>query len=191
VGNKNNKAKQTALIFDTETTGLVYNHVIKIDRQPEVIEFYGQVVSLSTGKVYDKYHTLVCPKKFPMDDYTIKATKTKLTNEMLKDAPIFKDVANEIRNFFEESSMIIAHNLSFDMEMIDLEYERLKGQLINWPLKRICTVEATLFLKGKRLTLTDLHTLLFGDVFENAHRAETDVAALTRCVVELHRRDLI
>ena len=42
-----------AFIFDTETTGLVKNRTIKLDDQPEVIEFYGALVDLSKkgGKI--------------------------------------------------------------------------------------------------------------------------------------------
>jgi DNA polymerase III epsilon subunit-like protein len=184
------KSKQLALVFDTETTGLVNNRIIKIDRQAEVIEFYGNLIDLGSGKVHKIYHTLIRPSKFPMSDYIIKSTHTKLTNEMLQDAPIFNEVSNLIRNLIEEAPMVISHNLSFDMEIVDIEFERLKGQL-NWPIRRVCTVEATLYLNGFRLNLTKLHSLLFKEEFENAHRAESDVMALNRCAVELYKRDLI
>ena len=185
------KLKQLAFVFDTETTGLVNNRIIKINRQAEVIEFYGNLIDLSSGKINKVYHTLIRPTvEFPMSDYTIKTTHTKLTNKMLEDAPTFNKVADDIREFIEAAPMIIAHNLSFDMEIVDIEFERLKGQL-NWPLRRVCTVEATLFLNGFRLSLTKLHQLLFGEEFENAHRAGSDVTALNRCAVELYRRDLI
>lgn len=184
------KPKQYALTFDTETTGLISNRIIKIDRQAEVIEFYASRIDLSTGKVNKIYNTLIRPTHFPMNDYVLKTTHTKITNEMLKDAPTFKEVSNDILNVIENSPMIVAHNLSFDMEIIDIEFERL-NQKVKWPMRRVCTVEATMYLKGFRLSLTKLHSLLFNEEFENAHRAESDVLALSRCAVELYKRDLI
>lgn len=184
------KPKQYALTFDTETTGLVSNRIIKIDRQAEVIEFYGNIIDLNTGKVNKIYQSLIKPTHFPMSDYVLKTTHTKITNEMLKDAPTFKQISDKINALIEVSPMIIAHNLSFDMEIIDIEFERL-GIKLNWPLRRVCTVEATMYLKGFRLSLTKLHSLLFNEEFENAHRAESDVLALSRCAVELYKRDLI
>jgi len=185
------KAAPLALIWDTETTGLISNHTMKLDRQAEIIEFYGNVVNLKNGKVAHEYHTLIQPIKYPMDDYTIKTTKTKITNEMLKDAPQFNKVADSIKDLIESSPMIISHNLSFDMEITDIEFERLKAT-VNWPKHRVCTVEATLYMKGFRLNLMNLHKHLFnGEEFENAHRAKTDVDALTRCCVELYKRGVI
>jgi DNA polymerase-3 subunit epsilon len=185
-------ARPLAFPFDTETTGLVHNRSVKLDRQPEIIEFYGCMLDLKSGKVKSEYHTLIRPTvEFPMSAYTIKVTKTKLSNEMLADAPTFKEVADDIRKHLEKAPMIIAHNLSFDMEMVEIEFERL-GQTINWPINRVCTVEQTVHMRGHRLNLTKLHQLLFKDEgFEDAHRAKADVGALSRISVELHKRGMI
>ena len=75
------------------------------------------------------------------------------------------------------------------MEMLDLEADRI-GTKIVWP-KGICTVEATIHLIGRRMTLSELYQHLFGDSFAGAHRARRDVEALVRCCVELKKRDLV
>ena len=56
-----------------------------------------------------------------------------------------------------------------------------------WP-RLCCTVENTEWLHGHRLSLSALHEELFGEPFSGAHRARTDVAALTRCYLELVKR---
>jgi DNA polymerase III alpha subunit (gram-positive type) len=81
---------------------------------------------------------------------------------------------------------VIAHNASFDQEAINIEANRL-GRIIKWPTCR-CSVEQTIHLKGKRLTLGALHEHLFGARFDDAHRARADVMALVRCCCELHKR---
>jgi DNA polymerase-3 subunit epsilon len=172
-----------ALIFDTETTNLISNHSMKLDQQPSIVEFCGWVVDLATGNVEGELDLLIKPP----NGVTEETTKiTGLTDEMLKDEPTFAEQAYDIKNFIEGREAVIAHNLSFDAEMIDLEFERL-GQKITWP-RKICSVEQSLHLKGFRLKLSDLHELLFGEKFEGAHRARVDVKALTRCCVELFKR---
>ena len=171
-----------AFIFDTETSGLIDNHSIPLDKQPEIIEFYGTTVDLDSGKMHNELDLLIKPRRpVPAEITRI----TGLTDEDLKGAPPFADVAMSVRTALEGAPRVIAHNLSFDQEMVDTEYERL-GQTITWP-RRICTVEQTLHRSGFRLSLTALHELLFQETFPSAHRAKADVMALVRVCVELRR----
>lgn len=172
------------LAFDTETTGLVSNHTMKLDKQPEVIEFYGCLVDLSSGEILDELEQLIRPSK----DITEEITRiTSIDDAMVADSPAFAQVQESIKTFIEEAPAVLAHNLSFDMEVLDLEMERL-NRSISWPKMRICTVEQTVHLKGFRLSLSGLHDHLFNETFPEAHRAKNDVIAMVRCAVELHKR---
>lgn len=178
-----------ALVLDTETTGLVHNHSIALELQPEVIEFYACLADLKRRRIEWEREWLIKPKAYPMTAEVMAETKTRLDNEMLSDALHFKDVAQQIKKLIEGAPAIIAHNASFDKEMIDIEYERL-GVKLKWP-RLICTVEQTVHMKGYRLTLTDLHTTLFKQGFPEAHRAKPDVQALVRCCYELFKRGML
>jgi DNA polymerase III epsilon subunit family exonuclease len=170
------------MIFDTETTGLIDNSVTQIDLLPEIIEFYG-----CRGRADAELDLLIKPaKRLPQ----IITKITGLEDEDLVDKPCFAEVADEIRAFIEGSDEIVAHNASFDMEIVDIEFRRL-GQTITWPKKIVCTVEQTVHLKGRRMSLTNLYEYLFGEAFPDAHRARHDVAALTRCYDELILREEI
>jgi DNA polymerase III subunit epsilon len=182
-----------AVVFDTETTGLIQNHSIKIDNQAEVIEFYAAKVNLKTGKVMKELDTLIKPSRLLSDKPELGSKKTitqitGITNAMLSDAKPFADHADEIEKILKSAEFVIAHNVSFDKEMIDIELERLKRK-IKWP-RAICTVEATAHIKGGRMSLTKLHEYLFGEGFD-AHRAKSDVVALIRCACELYKREMI
>lgn len=172
------------LIFDTETSGLISNRSLRLNQQPSVIDFYGAVVDLATGEIGGEFETLLRPPSAISEDIT---RITGLRNEDLETASPFSAHAETIKRLVEGSEAIIAHNLSFDREMLDIEFERL-GQTLQWPAINICTVEATVHLTGLRLTLSALHYLLFGTSFSGAHRARHDVAALIRCAIELHKR---
>ena len=174
------------LVFDTETTGLVANHTVRMAKQPEIIEFAAVMINPGSGEVVEEFETLIRPK-YPLEERIIKITG--LTDDALRAAPWFSQMANKIQTMIEDSNAIVAHNASFDCEMLDLEFERLK-QTVEWPLK-ICTVEQTVHIKGHRMTLGMLHAHLFGLQHVDAHRAMADVKALARCVVEMMRKEMI
>src|SRR4051812_6189340 len=120
-----------AAIFDTETTGLIQNHTIKIDQQSEVIEFYGAHVDLATGEILQELDQLIKPR-VPLSDVPPFGSKktiskiTGITNEMLANCPAFSVMADQIELLLCSAPIVISHNVSFDMEMIDLEFERLQ-----------------------------------------------------------------
>lgn len=172
-----------ALIIDTETTDLIFNHSIKLVSQPEMIEYFGALTDLATGERKGEYETLIKPDK----PISAKITEiTSIDDEMVALAPSFAMVADAIRANIEGAPVVIAHNASFDVEMINIEFERL-GQKIAWP-RTICTVEATIHLKGFRLKLGGLYDHLFGETFKDAHRARPDAEALERICIELFAR---
>lgn len=171
---------------------MIANHSKKLPEQPSIIEFYGCLVDLETGAfVCDPLNLLIKPPR-PLSDIPPLGEKrtvtqiTGITNAMLEGAPPFRDCAEQIKSFILQAQLIAAHNLSYDMEMIDIEYERL-NQKLAWP-RGICTVEQTVHLKGVRLSLSALHEYLFSEKFIDAHRAEADTKALVRCLRELYRR---
>lgn len=176
-----------AFIFDTETSGLTDTRRIPLDKQPEIIELYAAVTDLASGDKLAEVERMIKPRKAISDEIT---RITGITNDDLKDALPFSAHASDIEDALARCDAVIAHNLSFDMEMVDIEFERL-GQKVAWPARRICTVEQTMHLKGHRLGLMALHELLFKEPFPKAHRARNDVDALIRCVKELlHRGEL-
>lgn len=174
------------LIFDTETTGLIDNTLKPLDKQPHVIEFYGMLVDRDTFEIKCDLDLLIKP---PVT-ITPEITKiTTITNEMVADAPVMSEVCTQILDIMGRADRWVAHNLAYDLQIMKFEAQRL-GKTLTIP-SLLCTVEQTEFLKGHRLSLSDLHEYLFGETFKGAHRAKVDVQALYRCYVELRKRDLI
>lgn len=174
------------LVFDTETTGLIENMTTRVDHQPEIIEFCGITLDKKFKQV-DIYDKLIKPT------IRITAEITRLngiTNEMVDAAPTFAKIAPEIRDLIERSDVVVAHNAAFDRDMINIEMKRLGVTNIAWP-PIICTVEATLHIKGYRMTLAALHEYLFKKPFEGAHRAKADVDALVRIVTKMRKDKMI
>ena len=173
-------------IFDTETTALLPVSIASDSLQPRLIEFYGCVVG-DDDAILEEYEALVYPGH-PLSEETTKITG--LTDADLVAAPGFDRVADNIDSIIASCDMVVAHNLSYDMGVLDVEFGRL-GRTVRWPSLKLCTVEQTVYLKGVRLSLSNLHEFLFSEKFEGAHRARVDVQALVKCFCHLRREDLI
>lgn len=192
------------IIFDTETTGLLKTKSSDIHDQPQIIEYYGMRVVHRADGVIEKigeFETYFKPAK-PFDEAIITKI-TGISNAMVKDAPSFFDKHKELLEFYKGAHRMVAHNCAFDDAMVKNEFLRLAtDELITvdefnsaieqiQEMKRLCTVQKTMFFQQRRLTLTNLHQELFGVPFEGAHRARHDVEALFRCYEELCKRGII
>lgn len=173
-------------VFDTETTNLIHNSLQPLHKQPKIIEFFALSLDDEQGfKEVGTHHAFFNPG-VPLLPEVVKITG--LTDEKLSDKPKFSDAgADAIEKFIGASDVLVAHNISYDMDVCRFEFKRL-GRRIKFPVRRVCTVEATESMKGFRLNLTALHMELFGEAFESAHSAEHDVRATARCYVELIKR---
>jgi DNA polymerase-3 subunit epsilon len=102
------------IIFDTETTGLDA-------REDRIIEIGGIELKdhFPTGRTL---HLFINPdgKKVHPDALAVHG----ITDAFLVDKPVFANVVEEIRAFFE-GAIWIAHNASFDMGFINTEFSRL------------------------------------------------------------------
>lgn len=183
-----------ALVFDTETTGLISSRMVQPEQLPEVIEFYGAMVDFAkTGKyqLLSELNLLIKPARMIQEHKVGKQNITKITgitNAMLAEAPTFSKVAARIFLAIEKAPLVIAHNAHYDVEVLDIEAERLNYK-IAWPAV-LCTVEATAYMRGDRLKLVELHEMLFKQKF-TAHRAKEDTTALIRCCATLHKQGVI
>lgn len=177
-----------AFVFDTETTGLIRNRLIPLDDQPEIIEFYGCLVEFGPKgyKVKSEVERMFRPSK-PITEEITKITG--ITNEMVQHCGVFRQFGPTLKKIIEGAPLVIAHNASFDKEMVEIEMQRLDIK-IKWP-RIICTVEQTIGMKGYRLNLSRLHEMLFNEKFSGAHRAREDVQALVKCCSELSKKGIL
>lgn len=171
-------------IFDTETTGLVKSSLIEDMHQPRIVEFYGALVG-DFGHVHrDLGFRCKPPKGVVWQKDAIDATG--IDQEAVKDEQPFSHYAPQVLSMIAEAQGMVAHNLAFDFYVVAKELERC-GMSAQWPIQRICTVRETEWIKGYRLSLSNLHEHLFGEKFEGAHAAKVDVTALIRCFAELQK----
>lgn len=125
-------------------------------------------------RVIDQYETLINPRQeIP---YFIQ-TMTGITNEMVADAPVFEDVAEEIYEILKDK-VFIAHNVNFDYSFLKHQLQECGYAL---DAKKLCTVRLT------RKVFTELPSYSLGNIcrvlqiqIENRHRAAGDAWATVR-----------
>lgn len=180
------------VVFDTETTGLIKPNVMELKDQPEIIELYMSKWIYRNDKTFEflgEINTFLKPNGVVSDLIT---KITGITPMMVDKAPTFEQVFTQLQDFHVGVNAWVAHNCAFDTAMMANEISRI-GKIVHFPFppRKICTVQSSMVIEQRRLTLTNLHKELFGVPFEGAHRAKDDVMALTRCFKELVNRGMI
>lgn len=181
------------VLFDTETTSLVQNTAMSLNKQARVIELFALTVEQKGEGEKAKFKELSRYNQMFNIDRPIPEEAAKITG--ISDAdlvgkPPFREMAGEIALMMQNADRVVAHNLSYDITVIDFEMARCNRSLVFWP-EKVCTVEATEYFHGYRLSLSALYKELFDEGFTDAHRAENDVMAMYRCYQELVRRRVI
>ena len=117
------------------------------------------------------YHQLINPKK-KIQLFVEKLTG--LNNFMLKDKPVFEEIAAEIYDFTKDS-VFVAHNVNFDFRVLRNEFSNI-GKKFNRDL--LCTIELS------RQVLPDMKSYSLGKLvsnlgikIKNRHRADGDAKA--------------
>lgn len=168
-----------AVVFDTETTGLLLHPSASLDLQPRVIEIGGVIIE-ADGTEVAAFSQLVNPSR------RLEAIITKitgLTDEDLADAPKADAVLPDFQAFLDKAQIVFAHNLPFDLTIMNLEALRACRKL-DWPIHRFCTVAEHEPIWGRRAKLTELYEWSTGKKLAQTHRAVDDCRALAEVIVK-------
>ena len=173
------------VLFDTETTGLLQPIDAPMESQPKITELYMVKVNQDFN-LLGEYNQMFNVGE-PLTEEVIRITG--ITDADLKDKPAFKEQIPFVREFLKNVDLLVAHNLAFDLGMLDVEFKRAEKEFPRMP-HNCCTVLSTMGMTGHRLSLSRLHWMLFQKQF-SAHRAKDDVFALVRCFHELTEKGVI
>ncbi len=185
------------IIFDTETTGLPLDYnapVSDSDNWPRMVQLAWEIHGIS-GELLGVEDHMIKP-----EGYTIPFSAEKIhgisTEKALKEGHDLSYVLGRFNEALEKSTVIIGHNIDFDLKIIGAEYYRTGIENKLSQLRSVCTKETTTDYcaipggkggKFKWPTLAELYNKLFNEDFDEAHHAAADVAATARCFLELVR----
>ena len=133
------------------------------------------------GNIVDKFHSL-CNPEIPIPRFV--ASLTGISNDMVRDAPLFADVAPKWLDFVSDS-VLVAHNAPFDTSFLNHEISRVYPghRMVN---PHLCTVRlsrrAMPGLSNHRLETIASH---FSIPIASRHRAGSDALATAEIFILL------
>ncbi|MHC2621515.1 DNA polymerase-3 subunit epsilon [Bradyrhizobium huanghuaihaiense] len=154
--------EQDYVVVDIETTGSWSNG----DRITEI-----GAVKVRNHCVVDEWHSLLNPQR-AIPGKVVQLTG--ITNEMVRDAPLFAEVADRFMEFMGDG-IFVAHNVSFDYGFIAYEFERI-GRRFKFPKLCTCAGMRRRYPGHKSYGLGKLCEI-YGIALENHHRALCDARA--------------
>lgn len=158
--------KKPLIVFDLETTGLdvVKDRIIQIS-----------YIKVTPDGKEKQGNILINPERsIPKEVVDL----TGITNEMVKDAPTFKEKAAELKAEFTGCDFCGYNSNHFDVPMLDEEFYRA-GMPFDFSDCRLIDAQ-TIFMKEEKRNLAAAYKFYTGRRMEDdfrAHRADQDTAA--------------
>ena len=156
----------TYVVFDVETTGLsaVNNSLIQIAAS-----------KMHKGNIVAEFDEFIDPGH-PLSQFTTELTG--ITDEHVRGSKPLEQVLREFQDFCQ-GSILVAHNATFDVGFMDVNYERAGLPTISQPVIDTLEFARNLYPDYKRHGLGPL-TKRFGVALEHHHMANYDAEATGR-----------
>lgn len=213
--------KKMALVFDVETSGLIPKKmpndgsITPIDVYPYILQIAYVVYDIEKQCIVKKYNEYIRPPSSVFINAKITEI-TGITREICDSKGV--DITSALTEFYHDytpNTYIVAHNISFDQTIIEIEIHRnneiLKQngidalRLFNSLYNKINNIELYCTMKiGKNICnitveradgktgnykkfpkLSELHEKLFGTVPDNMHDAYVDTMACLKCFLQM------
>lgn len=187
------------LFFDTETTGLPMRWsapATEVQNWPRLVQL-AWILFDKDGAELEARDLIVKPAGFTIPK-SVSDIHGITTERAASEGVLITQALDEFLSTFAKSQVLVAHNMSFDENVLVAELiranknERLAG------ISKICTKESsTDYCKipgsfgYKWPTLHELHFTLFGEGFDEMHRAAADARICAKCFFELKRLGII
>lgn len=158
---------------------------LKLERPIAFIDLETTGINISTDKIVELAIVKILPdgtrqvkRKLINPQMPIPKSSTDIhgiTDEMVKDAPVFKQVANEIKQFLDNCDMGGYNSNRFDVPMLIEEFLRI-GIDFSVEGRKMVDVQKVFHLMEQR-TLGAAYKFYCSKTLEGAHSAEVDATA--------------
>jgi len=193
------------LFIDTETTGFVDERMpLNHENQPWLVSLSAELCH-DTGRVQQSFSVLVYNPGVPIP---AKATEVHgiTTDKAMKYGVKAATALGLLRHLALRADLVVAHNIRFDIMVIEVALVRAKDRMPPWDMSeitRFCTMEASAPIvnlpptermkaaglsKPKAPKLEEAYRFFFDEDLADAHTSMADVAACRRIYFELERR---
>ena len=192
------------LVFDTETTGLPTERnaaLIATHKWPYIVQLSYLIYDTEKNEILETVDNII---KLPYGYKLSQESQNihRITNEMVQEKGVY--IEEELIKFNEkllEVDLIVAHNITFDKNMIIVECIRNKiiNNFTNNGLKKseFCTMLNSIELckivrhykNGneyyKYPKLMELHEYLFNTIPDGLHNSMVDILVCLRCYIKM------
>lgn len=196
--------EQLYLFFDTETTGIPndYNAPSEdTNNWPRLVQI-AWLITRKNGDIYKELQSrIISPEGFRIPQSSINIhgiTQEKAVEDGENLCDVLYDFVNDVD---DNDVILVGHNIYFDIHVVTAEL--IRNDMIDEKetlekINKICTMKkSTDFCKISGLygykypKLQQLYYKLFGENFDNAHDAGSDIEATRKCFFELKRRGIL
>ncbi|MCQ2206917.1 MAG: 3'-5' exonuclease [Paludibacteraceae bacterium] len=186
------------LFFDTETTGLPRNYNAPssdTENWPRMVQI-SWIITDENGEEIKREDHIIKP-----EGYTIPTQASNIhritTQRALKEGHPLKDVLDSFLTDVDNAQHLVCHNASFDKKIVGAElirsfgYDDLQKRTFRCTMRESTNFCRLPFQRGgwgnayKVPRLQELHNILFGCEFEDAHNSMSDVQATVKCFWKL------
>jgi DNA polymerase-3 subunit epsilon len=188
------------LVFDTETTGLpIWTEPSDDPKQPHIVDLACSLFD-ATGLEVDRFDTIINPGvEIPAEVAALHGITTEIAQEQGIEPRIALDAFLAL---VDRASLLVGHNVSFDIRMVRILSARLTGEKWDAPHPHYCTMRRTTnickILKArprchndwKWPNLGEAVRHFFGEDHVGAHRARADCDASARIFFHLKEQGL-
>lgn len=173
------------LVFDIETTGLVFGDRNNLENYPRIVQLCWFLFD-EKHKLIDFYDTYIKQNKpIPVESIKIHHITTEIAN---KQGEPLKDVLERFINVANKARIFVAHNVSFDLPIINAELCRLNMDTNALYKFTFCTMKASIkycnLYHSKFPSLEELVGKCFFNksiTIKDGHDAQTDARFTAKC----------
>lgn len=159
--------------------------MLQLTKPLAVIDLETTGINLSTDRIIEIAIVKIMPdgsrlvkRKLLNPEMPIPASSTEIhgiTDEMVKDAPTFRQVANEVRQFIDNADLAGYNSNRFDIPLLVEEFLRVSLDL-DMKVRKLLDVQKIFHTLEPR-TLSAAYKFYCNSILENAHSAEVDATA--------------
>ena len=159
--------------------------MLQLTKPLAVIDIEATGMNLSTDRIIEIAIVKIMPdgrktvkRKLVNPEMPIPPAVTEIhgiTDEMVKDAPVFRQVANEIRQFIDVADLAGYNSNRFDIPMLVEEFLRISLEF-DMKNRRLLDVQK-IFHQMEQRTLAAAYKFYCNGMLDNAHSAEADAVA--------------
>jgi len=195
-----NTIMSCTLFIDTETSGLPITPGFNQYYDPELVDYYAnsRLVELAYI-IYDQNTSIVKKKEFILKPDGFNVSNSHIhgitEKEIQEKGKNIEDVFNEFKSDLSNVSLIVAHNINFDMNIILSECYRYKFHDMIDILTQNMKYKCTMFMGKKHMKcfkspkLTELYKFIFSKNVEQKHRALSDANICADCYFRMKKKD--